>query len=432
METKLARISELSAENPNMVFNSIGHLINVELLKECHADMDGKKAVGIDGVTKEAYGRNLDANLENLVGRLKSKSYRPKPARRIEIPKDNGKTRPLNIYCYEDKIVQEAVRRLLEAVFEPCFYDEMMGFRPHRGCHDAIKRLGRMIEDENTNWVLDADIKGFFDHLDHDWIIKFVESRITDPNVIRLIRRLLKSGIIKDYYFESSEEGSGQGAVCSPILANIYMHYVLVWWFKEKIQPLMKGFSGLVVYADDFVVCFQYKSEAEKFYELLKARMKAFGLEMEESKTRLIEFGKHAEDDRRGRGDKKPETFTFLGFTHYCSKSRKGNFRVKRKTSRKKYAKKCRELNTTIRDMRNWKLQPIFDRVNRILAGYYRYYGITDNFHAIASMERKVERMLFYWLNRRSNKRSYTWAGFSMLIKQYPIARPKIYVNVYS
>lgn len=432
METKLARISELSAENPNMVFNSIGHLINEELLKECHADMDGKKAVGIDGVTKEAYGRNLDANLENLVGRLKSKSYRPKPAKRIEIPKDNGKTRPLNIYCYEDKIIQEAIRRLLEAVFEPCFYDEMMGFRPHRGCHDAVKRLGRMIEDDDTNWILDADIKGFFDHLNHEWIIKFVESRISDPNVIRLIRRLLKSGIIKDYYFESTEEGSGQGAVCSPILANIYMHYVLVWWFKEKIQPLMKGFSGLVVYADDFVVCFQYKSEAERFYELLKARMKTFGLDMEESKTRLIEFGKHADDDRRGRGDKKPETFTFLGFTHYCSKSRKGNFRVKRKTSRKKYAKKCRELNITIRDMRNWRLQPIFDKVNQILVGYYHYYGITDNFHAIASMERKVERMLFYWLNRRSNKRSYTWSGFSMLLKQYPIVRPKIYVNVYS
>ena len=251
MGTKLARISELSEECPNIVFTSIGHLIDVEMLTECHRDMDGKKAVGIDGITKDMYETNLKENLDNLVNRLKTKSYRPKPARRIEIPKDNGKTRPLSIYCYEDKLVQEAVRRLLEAVFEPHLYDEMMGFRPNRGCHDAIKELNVMLEQRKTNWVLDADIKGFFDHLDHEWIVKFVESRIKDPNVIRLIRRMLKGGILKDFQYEETEEGSGQGSVCSPIIANIYMHYVLVWWFKEKVQPTMKGYSGIIVYADD-------------------------------------------------------------------------------------------------------------------------------------------------------------------------------------
>jgi group II intron reverse transcriptase/maturase len=214
MGTKLARISEMSVEHPDMVFTSIGHLIDVELLTECHRDMDGKKAVGIDGVTKDGYGEKLEENLEELVNRLKSKSYRPKPAKRVEIPKDNGKMRPLSIYCYEDKLVQEAVRRLLEAVFEPHFYDEMMGFRPNRGCHDAIKKLGVMLEKRKTNWVLDADIKGFFDHLDHEWIVKFIESRIKDPNVTRLIRRMLKSGIMKDFQFEETEEGSGQGSLC--------------------------------------------------------------------------------------------------------------------------------------------------------------------------------------------------------------------------
>ena len=235
MGTKLERISQLSTENPEMVFTSIGHLINKELLKECHGKMDGDKAVGIDGVTQEEYGKNLEENLDRLVERLKKKSYKPQPARRVEIPKENGKTRPLSIYCYEDKLVQEALRRLLEAVFEPHFYDEMMGFRPNRGCHMALRKLNGMMENNPTNYVLDADIKGFFDHIDHGWAVKFIESRIKDPNITRLVRRMLKAGIMKDFQYEETEEGSGQGSVCSPIIANIYMHYVLLWWFKEKV-----------------------------------------------------------------------------------------------------------------------------------------------------------------------------------------------------
>ena len=207
METKLERISQLSKENSEMVFTSIGHLINKELLKECHERMDGKKAVGIDGVTKEEYGEKLDENLENLIGRLKGKSYRPKPARRVEIPKDNGKTRPLSIYCYEDKLVQEALKRVLEAVFEPHFYDEMMGFRPGRSCHQAIQKLNRMLESCPTNYVLDADIKSFFNNLDHEWIIRFIESRIKDPNIIRLLRRTLKAGVMEDFQYEPTEVG---------------------------------------------------------------------------------------------------------------------------------------------------------------------------------------------------------------------------------
>lgn len=199
----------------------------------------------------------------------------------MEIPKDNGKTRLLSIYCYEDKLVQEALRRILEAVFEPHFYDEMMRFRPNRSCHKALRKLGVMLEREKTSYVFDADIKGFFDHLDHEWIVRFVESKIKDPNITRLLRRFLKAGIMRDYQFEESESGSGQGSICSPILANIYMHYVLVWWFKEKVAPKFKGYVGLIVYADDFVCCFQYKEEAELFYERLKHRMEHFGLELE-------------------------------------------------------------------------------------------------------------------------------------------------------
>lgn len=430
METKLARISQLSRENPGMVFTSIGHLINKDLLQVCHEEMDGNKAVGIDRITKEEYEKNLDSNLETLVEKLKNKSYVPKPARRVEIPKENGKTRPLNIYCYEDKLVQDALRRVLEAVFEPLFCNEMMGFRPNRGCHDAIRLLNDMIENHKTNYILDADIRGFFDHIDHDWMVKMVETHIKDPNIIRLVRRMLKSGVMVGYEFEETEEGSGQGAVCSPVLANIYMHFAVMYWFR-KLQGKLKGYCGIVVYADDFVICFQYENEARKALESLRHNLARVGLELQDSKTRLIEFGRFAESNRRKRGQGKPETFTFLGFTHYCSKSRTGKFRVKRRTCRKKFAKKCKELNLKFKAMRNWKLKDIFKRTNQILVGYYHYYGITDNIESLYRLRDRVKYMLFYWLNRRSQRKSYTWNGFHDLLKFLHIARPKIYVSVY-
>ena len=430
MGTKLERISQLSKENPEMVFTSVGHLINMELLKECHEKTDGDKAVGIDGVSKEEYGRNLEENLIGLVERLKKKSYRPQPARRVEIPKENGKTRPLSIYCYEDKLIQEGLRRILEAVYEPHFYNEMMGFRPNRSCHMAIRKLNDMIERCPTNYILDADIRGFFDHIDHEWAVKFIEAKIKDPNITRLVRRMLKAGIMKEYQYEETEEGSGQGSVCSPIIANIYMHYVLLWWFKERIQPTLRGYAGIIVYADDFVCCFENKEEAEEFYERLKHRMKHFGLELEESKSRLIEFGRYAEEKSRANGEK-PGTFTFLGFTHYCSRSRNGKFRVKRKTSKKKFAKKCKEVHRWIAEMRVLPLPEIIKKLNQMLVGYYHYYGITDNYEGINTFCYQVRRSLFFWLNRRSQKKSYNWQAFNAMLKEYPLARPKIYVSIY-
>ena len=287
---------------------------------------------------------------------------------------------------------------------------------------------------EYTNYVLDADIKGFFDHLDHGWIIRFVESRIKDPNIIRLVRVMLKEGIMKDYVYEETEEGSGQGSVCSPILANIYMHYVLVWWFKERVQPALKGFSGMVVYADDFVICFQNRNEAEWFWQKLEKRMEHFGLSLEKEKSRLIEFGRFAEKNRKQRGEGKPETFNFLGFTHYCSQSRNGRFRAKRKTSRKKYQKKLKELNAEICEMAviaGMRVQDIIKKLNQILTGYFHYYGITDNIKMLDNFLFRVRRSLFKWLNRRSQKRSFTWEAFHSLLKDYPLVSPRIYVSIY-
>ena len=428
METTLQRITQMSKENPDMVFTSIGHLINKKLLKECHEEMDGAKAVGIDGITKEEYGRNLEENLDDLMDRLRRKAYHPRAARRVEIPKDNGKTRPLSIYCYEDKLVQDALKKVLEAVFEPCFFNEMMGFRPNRGCHDALKLLDNMIGGNKTSWVLDADIKGFFDNINHDWMIKMVASRIKDPRVLRLVRVMLKAGVVRDMDFEPTEQGSGQGSVCSPVLANIYMHYVLLWWFKARVVPGLKGYAGIVNYADDFVVTFQYKWEAEAFYNRLKHRMAHFGLSLAEEKCRLIEFGRFAEEDRRRRNEGKPETFDFLGFTHICSKTLSGKFRVRRKTSRKKFVKKCKEVHIQLSDLRTLKTAEIIRKLNQILTGYYHYYGVYGNYPAVIAFRYRVLRSLFYWLNRRSQKKSYTWDGFwDMITTGHPVVRPKGY-----
>ena len=276
MGTKLERIAEISAETKKPVFTSIYHLINAELLKQCHKELDGKKAVGVDKVTKEEYGKNLDRNIEDLVQRLKNKSFKPLPSLRVYIPKGNGKMRPLGIASYEDKIVQMAVKKVLEAIYEPRFLNCMYGFRPNRGCHEAVKEVYQRISYGKISYIVDADIKGFFDHINHDWMMRFLEWHIQDPNLLWLIKKYLKAGIMEDGKFESTEEGSAQGSVMSPMLANIYMHNVLTLWFKFVVKKTLKGDCFLVNFADDFVAGFQYKSEAEWYYSALKERMEQF------------------------------------------------------------------------------------------------------------------------------------------------------------
>ena len=431
METKLERIHEMSKNNPEFVFTSIGHMINRELLLECHHNADGSKAVGTDGVSKSEYEVNLEENINKLVSKLKSHAYHPLPSKRVVIPKEDGKMRPLGISSYEDKLVQEALKEVLEAVFEPMFYDCMYGFRPNRNCHMALKSLNQMIERNKTSYILDADIEGFFNHIDHDWMVKFIEARIKDPNIIRLVKLFLKAGVMQDGIFVKTEEGTAQGSGCSPIMANIYMHYVLVWWFYEKFKPLAKGYCDIVVYADDFVCCFQYKDDAALFHELLRKRLAHFNLQLQETKSRLIEFGRFAEENRKHRGGGKPETFDFLGFTHYCSQSQKGKFRVKRKTSAKKVRKKLKEINQWIKVHRNLPKKIIIDKLTVRLKGYYRYYGITDNYYSIKEFGFLVEKALFHWLNKRSQKKSYNWERFNRMLKRYPLPKPAIYVNIY-
>ena len=431
MGTKLDRIEQMAANNPKMVFTSLYHMISEEMLRKCHDEMDGNKATGVDNVTKSEYGANLDGNLKGLVDRLKRKSYKPQPSLRVYIPKANGKLRPLGMAAYEDKLVQSALSKILMAVYEPKFANSIYGFRPNRGQHDALKEVARILEKDKANYVVDADIKGFFNNLEHDKIIESVRFRLADPNILWLINKMLKAGVVEDGKWKPTEKGTEQGNLASPIIANIYMHYTLALWFELKFKRKCRGECGLVIFADDFIATFQYKGDAERFLEEIKARFATVGLELEPEKTRLVEFGRFAENNREKRGEGKPETFDFLGFTHYCSKSRNGWFRVKRKTAKKKYRAKLAEMNLWLKQNRHLRLKELTGMLNSKLRGHYQYYGVTDNSISINNFGLDTLRLLFKWLNRRSQRPSYTWEGFIEMMRAFPLVRPHIYCNIY-
>lgn len=431
METKLERIADKSRNEKRPIFTSLYHLINEELLKQCHKELDGNKAEGIDNVSKKEYAENITENIKDLVIRLKNKSYKPAPALRVYIPKDNGKMRPLGISIYEDKIVQLALKKILEAIYEPKFQENMYGFRANNSCHKAIKYVHKSISNTKINYIVDADIKGFFDHIDHKWMIEFIKYNIKDPNIIGLIKKYLKAGIMDKGKYVATEEGSAQGNIISPVLANIYMHFVLVLWYKEVIEKRADGNTFLVVYADDFIAGFQYQREAEAYYKALKDRMNKFGLELESSKSKIIKFGKYAEQSRKQLGEGKPETFDFLGFTFYCSKTRQGNPCIKVKTSKKKFKQKVKAMKVWLYENRDMKVRDLMDKLNIKLLGHYRYYGVSHNSTMLANFRQRTIEYLFKILNRRSNRRSYNWVGFTEMIRHYKISYPKIYVSLF-
>ena len=432
METKLVRIAEISATSKHPIFTSVYHLINEDMLKQCHKELDGNKAVGIDKVTKDEYGKNLDRNIKELVQRLKNKSFKPLPSLRVYIPKENGKKRPLGIASYEDKIVQMAVKKILGAIYEPRFLNCMYGFRPNRRCHEAIKEVYQRISYGKISYIVDADIKGFFDHIDHDWMMKFLEWNIQDRNLLWLIRKYLKAGIMEQGKFEPTEEGSAQGSVMSPMLANIYMHHVLTLWFKLVVQRKMQGECFLANFADDFVAGFQYKWEAENYYKLLKERMEKFGLQLEDSKSRLLQSGAYIARAKQKSGECiRLQTFDFLGFTFYCGRSRKGMPYIMPKTSSKKFRQKIRDIKVWLYANRDQPLKKLMGMLNLKLIGHYRYYGISFNGRMISNYKQQVRELLFKVLNRRSDRKSYTREGFIEMLKYYPLAMPKIYVSLF-
>lgn len=432
MGTALARIAGIARNKPEEKFTSLYHHINVELLLKCHREIPAYKAAGVDQVTKAEYEVNLMENLNDLVEGLKQWSYKPQPVRRAYIPKGDGKTmRPLGILAYEDKLVQLALTRLLEPIFEQSFLSFSFGFRPGKSCHDALKALNRIIEKGKISYVVDADIRGFFDHVNHEWLMKCLEQRIADSNIKRLITRLLKAGIMVDGKWEPSDEGTVQGGSISPLMANIYLHFVLDLWFERVVKKSCRGEAEIVRYCDDFVCCFQYKEDAEKFYLELKQRLAKFGLEIAEEKSKLLAFGRFAEATCKKQGMRKPDTFDFLGFTHYCSKSRNGRFRVKRKTSRKKFTAKIKAFKLWIKEARHQGIKDIWETVHTKLNGHYRYYGITDNSEMLYNYRYEVSKLLFKWLNRRSQRKSYDYEKFNRYLKWNPLPEPRIFVNIY-
>jgi len=425
--TDLTRIGEKARKEPGLVFTSLYHPIyDGDNLRACYDSLKADKATGVDGVTKEEYGRNLGENLRDLSERLKRMGYRPKPKRRSYIPKEGSeKGRPLGISALEDKIVEEAAKRTLEPIFEAVFEDSSYGYRPGRNQHKCLDVLGRTIQQKKVSYVVEADIKGFFDKVNQEWMIKFLRHRIGDERVIRLIIRMLQSGILEDGRVQATEEGTPQGSILSPLLSNIYLHYVLDLWFSRQVSRQSRGEACYFRFADDFVACFQYREDAESFRRRLKDRLEGFGLELAEEKTRCMEFGRFARENAYQRGEK-PEEFTFLGFTHYCGKTREGYFKVKRRTSRKKLGQSLRKFTNWAKKARNVlrKGEMLRQARSRVL-GHLSYYAITDNLERCAYYVHRATRILRKWLNRKSQRKAYTWASFNQALAwvDWPQAR---------
>jgi group II intron reverse transcriptase/maturase len=418
-------IRSFSEKNPSVRIQGFSNKVNKLALADEHRKMSARKAEGVDGVTKDEYSRNLEVNLETLERRLKLDRYTPKPSRRVNIPKAGGKLRPLGISCYEDKLVEANVAELLMAVYETKFMNCSYGFRPGRNCHQAISELKRQIIFEKTNYVVEADIKSFFDTVDHEWMIKFLEHDIADRKFIRLISKFLKAGVMENGKFAERDEGTPQGSGISPVLANVYLHYVLDNWFEVIVKKRSRGLAGMVRYADDFVCTFQFKDDAERFMQELKERLKQFNLELALEKTKLIEFGRFAKQDRAKHKEGKPETFNFLGFTLYCSRSVNDKFIVKLKTDRTRVAKKLKLLKEWLKKNRAMPARECVEKINRSLVGYYNYYYVRTNTRAVWIFVYWVECMIFKWLNRRSQRRSYTWEKFNRSWVWLNLARPK-------
>ena len=430
----MCRIAQKARNEPAMQFVNLFHLLKEELLRECFAKLRGDAAAGIDEITKEDYAKNLEENLAALVGRLHTMSYRPQPVRRVYIPKPGtDKQRPLGIPVLEDKLVQAAMVRILEQIYEQDFIEDSYGFRPERSCHDALRALSETVERGDIEWIVEADIKGFFDHVDHDHLMRFLNHRVGDPRMQRMVKRFLISGVSEDGVFTASEEGTPQGGVISPLLANMYLHYVLDLWYERAFRKVCRGRTRLIRYADDFVVCFACQADAERFRRELVTRLAKFGLEVEPSKTKVIAFGPSAAARARQEGKAKPETFDFLGFTHYCSRRKDGTgFRMKRRTARKRLRAKLSAFGQWLQQSRaKMKTRAIWEAARMKLAGHYRYYGVTDNFPSLQQFAHQAERLIVKWLNRRGGRRQMTWEQFRKMARRWPLPRPRIHVHFF-
>jgi len=425
VHSALERVRAAAKQDKKMRFTALlHHVYSVDTLREAYLRLHKEASPGVDNVTWREYGEALERNLEDLSLRLRRGAYRAKPVRRVYIPKADGRQRPLGVPVLEDKVVQQAVVLVLNAIYETDFLGFSYGFRPGRSQHHALDALVVGILRRKVNWVLDADIRGFFDAIDHGWLVKFLEYRIADRRVVRLIQKWLKAGVLEDGERRCSEQGTPQGGSISPLLANIYLHYAFDLWAHAWRRHNCKGDVIIVRYADDFVVGFERREEAEQFLAALRERLACFALELHPDKTRLIEFGRQASGRRRGRGLGRPETFNFLGFTHYCSTTRKGRYTVKRRTMAQKMRAKLKELTLELRRRMHAPIPVVGRWLGSVLVGHYRYYGVPYNHRALAAFRLAVSRLWQRTLSRRSQKGYVTVERMRRLAQRwFPPAR---------
>jgi RNA-directed DNA polymerase len=429
VDLRLARIRRRARTDRREKLNNLYSHLDAELLLWAYEQLETGKAVGVDGISVEEYGKGLERRLASLLDRLHRGSYRPQPSRRHWIPKGDGRMRPLGIPAIEDKIVQRALAAVLAEVYEEEFLDFSYGFRPGRGCHDALRGLARHIAHDRVNWVVEADIKGFFDAVDHAWLLKMVGERVADKRVLRLIQRMLVAGVMVEGRRLETEEGTPQGGVISPLLANICLHYALDLWFARVVKRQCQGEAYLVRYADDFVACFQYAADARRFRKELDGRLGKFHLEVEPTKTRVLRFGRFAKRDAQAHGERLA-VFDFLGFTHYCGTSRSGRFKLKRRTSKKRFRAKMRALRDWLRSNLCMPLAELWRSVNRRLRGHYAYYNVSDNWMGVVEFRKRTEAVLFWALNRRGQQRSFSWTRFHEYVARHGLLQPGRVVNL--
>jgi len=416
----LGGVREVAQREKRRRFTALLHHVTVKLLRDSYYALKREAAPGVDGVTWEEYETGLETRLEELHGRVHRGTYRAQPSKRAYIPKADGRRRPLGIAALEDKIVQQAVVTILNQIYEEDFKGFSYGFRPKRSQHDGLDALWVGIMRKKVNWVLDADIRGFFDAIDHGWMMKFVEHRIADRRILRLIRKWLRAGVSEEGKWTKTEVGTPQGAVASPLLANVYLHYSFDLWIEHWRKHCATGDVIVVRYADDIVVGFEHRHEAERFLQEWRERMEKFGLELHPDKTRLIEFGREAAENRKRRGEGKPEVFDFLGFTHICGKTRKtGRFIVKRKTIRKRLTRKLKELKEELR--RRWH-EPVADTgrwLRKVVQGYFNYHAVPGNMESLNSFRAQV---IWRWrraLRRRSQRSRMTWERYWRIVDRW-------------
>ncbi|HWZ76537.1 MAG TPA: group II intron reverse transcriptase/maturase [Candidatus Sulfotelmatobacter sp.] len=425
MSTQIDRISELAKEDAKRQFYSIGHMITPESLYAAFRGLRKKASAGVDGVTYEEYERDVARNIQTLHERLKNGKYQAQPLRRVYIPKENGKQRPISIPALEDKIVQKGMVEILHAIYEQDFLDCSYGFRPGRGQHQALDEVGRVICTRPTGWVLEIDVTAYFDSIVREQLMEMIEKRVRDRSVLRLIRKWIQVGVIEEGRLLVSETGTGQGQTISPLLANIYLHYVLDEWFENEVKPRLRGAAHEIRFADDAVLCFQYKEDAERVMEVLPKRFTKYGLTIHPEKTRLLEFGRYAEEKAKRQG-KKPATFDFLGYTHVCARSRRGKFTVHVRTMKKRFRRGLTAIAEWCQENRHMPVEEQQKTLNAKLRGHYQYYGRPTNYQSLWRFFREVRHIWQKGLSRRTRGNGMTWEKYAAILRKHPLLLPRI------